>query len=108
MFSWSACAYHLRFWIEVSWSGGQDSRPPPERARRPANRRHKCRRSIPGAVPLALRCAPDEMSDPSKKKPPSSGADPLIVGSSAHVVHASEHILGKSLHPEVRKAKQPA
>jgi len=29
--------------------------------------------------------------------------DPLIVGSGSHVVHASEHILGKSLHPETRR-----
>lgn len=29
--------------------------------------------------------------------------DPLIVGSGSHVVHASEHILGKSLHPEKRR-----
>lgn len=31
--------------------------------------------------------------------------DPLIVGSGAHVVHSSEHILGKSLHPEQRKTE---
>ncbi|MEM7545379.1 MAG: polyphosphate kinase 2 [Pseudomonadota bacterium] len=31
--------------------------------------------------------------------------DPLIVGSGAHVVHSSAHILGKSLHPEQRKTK---
>ena len=30
--------------------------------------------------------------------------DPLIVGSGSHVVHASEHILGKSLHPETRRS----
>ena len=29
--------------------------------------------------------------------------DPLIVGNSSHVVHASDHILGKSLHPGARK-----
>ena len=28
--------------------------------------------------------------------------DPLIVGAGSHVVHASEHILGKSLHPSLR------
>jgi hypothetical protein len=28
--------------------------------------------------------------------------DPLIVGSSADVIRRSEHILGKSLHPEHR------
>lgn len=35
------------------------------------------------------------------------GADPLIVGSSAHVLGSSEHILGKSLHPKQRKKKKP-
>ncbi|MEO1613955.1 MAG: polyphosphate kinase 2 [Pseudomonadota bacterium] len=29
--------------------------------------------------------------------------DPLIVGASAHVVHGAEHVLGKSLHPELRR-----
>ena len=29
--------------------------------------------------------------------------DPLIVGASVHVLANSEHILGKSLHPEQRK-----
>jgi len=29
--------------------------------------------------------------------------DPLIVGNGSHVVHASDHILGKSLHPGARK-----
>ncbi len=32
------------------------------------------------------------------------GPDPLIVGSGAHVVRKSEHILGKSLHPDLRKS----
>lgn len=31
-------------------------------------------------------------------------ADPLLVGGSAHVVDKSDHILGKSLHPELRKS----
>ena len=30
--------------------------------------------------------------------------DPLIVGSTNHVVERSEHILGKSLHPELRRS----
>ena len=30
--------------------------------------------------------------------------DPLIVGSSVHVVRSSEHILGKSMHPDKRRA----
>lgn len=29
--------------------------------------------------------------------------DPLIVGSSSHVIDQSNHILGKSLHPENRQ-----
>jgi polyphosphate kinase 2 len=31
--------------------------------------------------------------------------DPLLVSSSVHVIGASEHILGKSLHPEHRRSK---
>lgn len=31
--------------------------------------------------------------------------DPLIVGSSIHVVESSEHILGKSLHPDHRRSR---
>lgn len=30
--------------------------------------------------------------------------DPLIVGGAAHVIHNSEHILGASLHPDLRKS----
>ena len=29
--------------------------------------------------------------------------DPLIVGRAAHVVHHADHILGTSLHPDLRK-----
>ena len=32
--------------------------------------------------------------------------DPLIVGSSSHVVDQSDHILGKSLHPKKRRSKK--
>jgi polyphosphate kinase 2 len=31
--------------------------------------------------------------------------DPLIVGSGSHVLHHADHILGKSLHPELRRAR---
>lgn len=34
--------------------------------------------------------------------------DPLIVGSSKHVIASDAHILGKTLHPETRQAKTPA
>ena len=36
------------------------------------------------------------------------GPDPLIVGSGSHVVHASERILGKSLHPDQRRGAEAA
>jgi len=31
--------------------------------------------------------------------------DPLIVGSTAHVIRSSNHILGKTLHPEQRRRR---
>ena len=31
--------------------------------------------------------------------------DPLIVATAQHVLHKSDHILGKSLHPEDRKTR---
>ncbi len=37
--------------------------------------------------------------DPAIAQPP----DPLIVGRASHVVHAAEHILGSSLHPDQRR-----
>ncbi len=42
---------------------------------------------------------------PGKSRSASHGPDPLIVGSSQHVVRFSEHILGKSLHPELKRGK---
>ena len=33
----------------------------------------------------------------------SDGVDPLIVGHASHVIHASDHILGASLHPDQRR-----
>ena len=41
---------------------------------------------------------------PNKDRAIVHGPDPLIVGAGSHVVHGSEHILGKSLHPEQRRA----
>ncbi len=38
-----------------------------------------------------------------KNKKVAAGPDPLIVGSSAHVVNRDDSILGKSLHPEKRR-----
>ncbi|MEZ5911861.1 MAG: polyphosphate kinase 2 [Paracoccaceae bacterium] len=34
--------------------------------------------------------------------------DPLIVGRASHVVHGSEHILGASMHPDLRRADKAA
>ncbi|MCV2881271.1 polyphosphate kinase 2 [Actibacterium sp. XHP0104] len=36
------------------------------------------------------------------------GPDPLIVGGASHVIHRADHILGTSLHPEMRKAREEA
>jgi hypothetical protein len=33
------------------------------------------------------------------------GSDPLIVGSSGQAIGCSDNILGKSLHPELRRTK---
>jgi polyphosphate kinase len=40
---------------------------------------------------------------PSKNRSLVRGPDPLIVGSTAHVIGRDEHILGKVLHPEKRR-----
>ncbi|NNC99765.1 MAG: polyphosphate kinase 2, partial [Gammaproteobacteria bacterium] len=40
---------------------------------------------------------------PEKDKSVVRSPDPLIVGSSSHVLGSTEHILGKSLHPKTRK-----
>ncbi|MCB2109890.1 MAG: polyphosphate kinase 2 [Defluviimonas sp.] len=36
------------------------------------------------------------------------GPDPLIVGRATHVVHGAAHILGTSLHPDMRRTTAPA
>lgn len=40
---------------------------------------------------------------PNKDSTVVHAPDPLIVGAGSHVVHGSEHILGKSLHPDQRR-----
>ncbi len=40
---------------------------------------------------------------PNKDRSVVKGPDPLIVGSTAHVIGRDEHILGKTLHPEKRR-----
>jgi polyphosphate kinase 2 len=42
---------------------------------------------------------------PNKDRSIVSQPDPLIVGVSHHVIGSDQHILGKTLHPEVRKPK---
>jgi len=42
---------------------------------------------------------------PDKDLSIAKAPDPLIVGGAGHVVHSSEHILGRSLHPEARKSR---
>lgn len=42
---------------------------------------------------------------PGKDESVVGAPDPLIVGRAAHVVHRSDHILGKSLHPEKRHTR---
>ena len=41
---------------------------------------------------------------PGKDKSLVHAPDPLIVGTTQHVIHQSEHILGAALHPETRKS----
>lgn len=42
---------------------------------------------------------------PGKNRSVVRGPDPLIVGSSAHVIGRDEHILGKTLPPEKRRGE---
>ncbi|MFA5948695.1 MAG: polyphosphate kinase 2 [Hyphomicrobium sp.] len=43
---------------------------------------------------------------PNKNEALVTGPDPLIVGSSRHVINNDEHIIGKSLHPAKRRSKK--
>jgi hypothetical protein len=42
---------------------------------------------------------------PGKDRHIAHAPDPLIVSTAQHVLHKSDHILGKSLHPEDRKTR---
>ncbi len=44
-----------------------------------------------------------EIDYPDKDRSVARGPDPLIVGSTVHVIGKDEHILGKSLHPDKRR-----
>jgi polyphosphate kinase 2 (PPK2 family) len=46
-----------------------------------------------------------ELDYPAKDRHLVRGPDPLIVGSTAHVIGRDEHILGKMVHPEKRRGK---
>ncbi|MBC7140906.1 MAG: polyphosphate kinase 2, partial [Rhodobacteraceae bacterium] len=42
---------------------------------------------------------------PGKDPEVAQAPDPLIVGRASHVVHSADHILGASLHPDMRRAR---
>ena len=42
---------------------------------------------------------------PGKEHDVAAPPDPLIVGHAGHVLHATDYILGTSLHPETRRVK---
>lgn len=48
----------------------------------------------------------NSMPYPDKNEHVVRSPDPLIVGSSAHVIDRSDHILGKSLHPSKQRSKK--
>jgi hypothetical protein len=43
---------------------------------------------------------------PDKDRAVARGPDPLLVGSTAHVIGKDERILGKSLHPDKRRTSK--
>jgi polyphosphate kinase 2 len=47
----------------------------------------------------------DSLDYPGKDLPIAQAPDPLIVGQAGHVIQRSSHILGTSLHPDVRRVK---
>ena len=51
----------------------------------------------------ALQHFLSELDYPAKDRHLVRGPDPLIVGSTVHVIGRDEHILGKTLHPEKRR-----
>jgi hypothetical protein len=40
---------------------------------------------------------------PGKDRKIARAPDPLIVAGAGHVIHRSDHILGKALHPDTRR-----
>ena len=53
----------------------------------------------------AMRHFLDSLDYPGKDAGVVGQPDPLIVGRAAHVVHRADHILGASLHPDMRHGK---
>ena len=53
----------------------------------------------------AMRHFLDSLDYPGKNAEAVGQPDPLIVGRAAHVVHRADHILGASLHPDMRHGK---
>jgi polyphosphate kinase 2 len=53
----------------------------------------------------AMRHFLDSLDYPGKDAEVVGQPDPLIVGRAAHVVHRADHILGASLHPDMRHGK---
>ncbi len=45
----------------------------------------------------------DSLDYPDKDRRVAHAPDPLIVGQAGHVIHRTEHILGTSLHPDLRR-----
>lgn len=45
----------------------------------------------------------DSLDYPGKDQEVVTAPDPLIVASASHVIHRSDHILGKALHPDTRR-----
>jgi polyphosphate kinase len=45
----------------------------------------------------------DSFDYPDKNPEVATPPDPLITGSSSHIIHGSDHILGTSLHPDLRR-----
>jgi len=52
----------------------------------------------------AMRYFLSTLDYPDKDHDIAQAPDPLIVGHASHVIHGSEHILGASLHPGMRKS----
>jgi len=48
----------------------------------------------------------NELHYPGKNTHVVKGPDPLLVGSSHHVISHNEHIIGRSLHPDMRRGKK--